>query len=115
MDSEINCPPLFRVWAICYHDWQPKRWDETPPRSRAVEPVLDACLSWAEACAVIEGFNETMLAEADRPGPPIGDLWAVAIRATLRLDGDIEPGQLAPPAMPPGDDCAQSPAQRTFS
>jgi hypothetical protein len=85
MDAENDIPPLYRVWVTRYQDWRPSRWNETPPHSRVVEPVVEGCLSWAEACAVLAGFNETMLAATrwavDEPCEP---LWAVATRVDLR-------------------------------
>jgi hypothetical protein len=127
MQAEPGAPTLYRVWAIRYCDWRPTHWDETPPAGQAVGPVVDACLNWEEACAVLAGFNQTMLAIVDREqrdssasddfdsAPAENRLWAIARPVELERKGDLIAGQPAPSAVISLRDYPALPEKRSFS
>jgi hypothetical protein len=91
LDDHNECPQLYRVWIARYEDWQPRGWDEVPPRYCAVELAVPECLPREAAACVLEGFNTAMLDE-QRPGDKEKQFWAVAVAVELRYDGDPTPG-----------------------
>lgn len=78
--------PLYRVWIAQYQDWRPDRWEDVPPRFRAVEPATAGRLSPEAAAHWLEGFNGAMLAVEK-------NFWAVAVAVRLRYEGDLVAGQ----------------------
>ena len=96
----------FRLWIATYADWRPARWNQSPPRATAVEPVEDALYSADEAALFLEGFNTAML-QCERP------IWAVAVPITVHYGGDAVAGAPidgfvfpAEPVCPAGDGAA---------
>ncbi len=79
--------PLFRVWITRFERWQPRAWDELPPRATAVEPAEPMALSAREAIRFLEGFNRTMLAR-------LLPIWAVAVPVTIHYEGDLREGAI---------------------
>lgn len=121
-------------WSDDFADWRPVQWNQLPPQATALELIDEALYSAEEAAMFLQGFNTLML-DHDRP------IWAVAVRVTLRYEGDaqcgmsvqghafaressasdeMEPGGNSPPAgspvtgpVPCGDtEAARDPLQR---
>ncbi len=86
-----------RVWVVAAEAWQPESLFDVPPRSTALFPATERCLTGAEAEQFVAGFNEQMF-------PLGGRRWSVARRVTHGFDGDLMAGQrIEPPDAQAGD------------
>lgn len=77
----------YRVWLIGYDDWVPRRWNDRPPRSVAIEPAEQGWLPADEAAVFLHSFNSAMLRHPKR-------IWAIPVRVAFRFEGDLDAGQI---------------------
>ena len=77
--------PAYRVWLVGYEEWEPRVWNECPPRGVVLEPAEEGWLRADEAAVFLHSFNTAMLRHPKR-------IWAVPVRVVVRYEGDLSSG-----------------------
>ncbi|MCA9103201.1 MAG: hypothetical protein R3C10_03605 [Pirellulales bacterium] len=86
LSQNVGRDGSFRVWVARCDDWNPADWSDVPPTAVALEPAEPHLMTRVEAAVYVEAFNRAMLARSPR-------IWALPVRVTVRLDGDLANGQ----------------------